>query len=310
MTASFPKPLKKGDTIGIISPSSALNRDVFEKGVSFLEQNGYGVFVHPQNDLQRGQLAGRDKEKVAALTQLFINPAIDGIVCACGGNGAIRLLKHMDFELISKHPKTFVGYSDITILLQALLHQSGFVTFHGPMIGSFGRDFDPRTAIDFFAQIEARMDRLEVPEVEVLRAGRAEGILIGGNMTMLQNLISTPYDWDTQGVILFIEDVDEVLYRIDRMLQHFQLSGKFKHIKAVLVGEMLNTPDGETAHMRPGERPYGYTIEQILRENIPEDIPLCMNFPCGHGKYISTLPVGSKAQLTLDNRGASLVFSR
>jgi len=127
-------------------------------------------------------------------------------------------------------------------------------------------------------------------------------------MTMLQNLVATRFDWDTDKAILFIEDVDEVLYRIDRMLHHFRLAGKFENVAAVLVGEMINVPDGETSHMRPGDKPYGYTIEQILRHNIPSHIPLCMNFPCGHAKYITTLPVGGRAQLHLGKKGATLDF--
>ena len=240
--------------------------------------------------------------------QMFSDPAIDGIVCARGGQSAIRLLDKIDFGIIAQNPKIFVGYSDITVFLQAITKKSGFVTYHGPMVASFGRDFDPRTATDFFAQIEGRMPKLEVQDVDMLIPGHAHGILIGGNMTLLQNLVATPFDWETHKVILFIEDTDEILYRIDRMLHHFPLAGKFKHVAAVLVGEMIDVPDTETSHMRLGERPYGRDIKQILCDHLPSDIPLCMNFPCGHAKYITTLPVGGRVGLTLGKRGAELSF--
>jgi muramoyltetrapeptide carboxypeptidase len=310
MSKKFPKPLKKGDTIGLISPGSFGDKAILEKGAAFLEQNGYRVVVHPQNSAQLGHLAGADIDKVASLMQMFASPEIDGVLCARGGNGSIRLLDKIDFDLIAKNPKVFVGYSDITVLLQAIQKKCGFTTYHGPMAASFGRTFDPRTAYDFFAQIEGRIESVLIPDVDVLTPGLAEGVLVGGNMTMLQNLIATPFDWQTENAILFIEDVDEVLYRVDRMLHHFRLAGKFKNVAAVLVGEMINVPDSETSHMRSGERPYGYTIKQILRDNLPPNIPVCMNFPCGHAQYITTLPIGAKAHLTLNEHGAQLDFIR
>jgi muramoyltetrapeptide carboxypeptidase len=308
MAVKFPKLLKKGDTIGILSPSSTGDKAVIEKGAAFLEQNGYRVVIHAQNSAQLGHLAGSDEEKIAALMEMFADPAIDGILCARGGNGAIRLLDKIDFSVIARNPKVFVGYSDITVLLQAITKQAGFVTYYGPMAASFGRDFDMRTATDFFAMIEGRATHIEVDGIDVLQKGQAQGVLRGGNMTMLQNLIATPFDWETGRVLLFIEDVDEILYRIDRMLHHFRLSGKLKSVAAVLVGEMIDVPDGETSHMRPGEKPYGRDIVRILRDNLPPSIPVCLNFPCGHAKYMTTLPVGGQARLTLDAGRARLDF--
>ncbi|MDR3449352.1 MAG: LD-carboxypeptidase [Alphaproteobacteria bacterium] len=311
MSATFPKALKKGDMIGLVSPSSINDRAVIEGGAEFLRDNGYRVVIHPQNYLQngggKGQLAGSDADKVAALHDLFADPAIDAVMSARGGNGALRLLDKLDYDIIRRNPKVFIGYSDTSVLLQAITAQCGFVTYHGPSASSFGRDFDPRTAEDFFGLLEGHTHKATVPGVEVLTPGRAEGVLIGGNLTMIQNLIATPYELQAQETILFIEDADEVLYRIDRMLHHFRYAGRLRAVRAVIVGDMVNVPDGETLNGGGAGKPYGYSIQDILRSHFP-DIPACLQFPCGHAKYLTTLPVGARARLTLDKNGAELDF--
>ena len=158
--------------------------------------------------------------------------------------------------------------------------------------------------------MHARKDlTLRFPNVECVRAGKAKGILTGGNITRLVLLTGTPYDWSSDDdAILFIEDVNEVLYKLDEKLHQMRLAGRFKYVKAVLVGEMIGIGDGETVHMRKGEKRYGRSLKQIFMEALPPDIPLCFNFPCGHGKNMTTLPIGAKAQLTLNKSGATLKF--
>ena len=311
MPMNFSKPLKNGATIGIVAPASAGDPDILAKGRRVLEEHGYRVVIHPQCYQRIGQLAGTDEDRASALMAMFRDPAIDAIMCARGGNGSIRLLDKLDYPLIKQNPKPFIGYSDITLFLQAISKNCGFVTYHGPMLASFGRDFDPRTADDFFAHIESErgLSRLAVPDVDILVSGEAEGVLVGGNMTLLQNMVGTAYDWSGRDAILFLEDVDEVLYRIDRTLQHFRLAGKFQNIRAVIFGDMIDVPDDETSHMREGERPYGRNIRQILEDNLPPNIPVCMNFPCGHGKHITTLPIGASVKLALGKHGAVMTPS-
>jgi muramoyltetrapeptide carboxypeptidase len=168
------------------------------------------------------------------------------------------------------------------------------------MLASFGREHDPRTLDDFMDVLAGIGAPQEMTyDAAILTPGQAEGVLIGGNMTMLQNILATPYGWDADNAILFLEDLDELVYRLDRMLHHFRYAGKLRGVRAVLIGEMVNVPDGETSFQKPGEKPYGRTIEHILRDNFPADVPLAMNVPCGHGRYLTTLPIGARARVSL-----------
>jgi muramoyltetrapeptide carboxypeptidase len=307
----FPRPLKKGDTIGIVSPASAGSPEALDKGRGVLQRLGYHVVIHPQCYRRAGQLAGSDTDRAQALMDMFANPSIDAIVCGRGGNGSIRILDKLNYNIIKRNPKVFTGFSDITVLLQAISKKCGFVTYHGPTLATYARSGNRHMTHDFSTVVENTGKlKMSYPDVDVVHAGRAEGTLVGGNLTVLQSVIGTSYDLPNTDIVLFIEDVDEVLYRIDRVLNHFRLAGKLKHVKAVICGEMINVPDGETSFMRKGERPYGRDLKQILMDNFPPDIPICMNFPCGHGKYLTTFPVGAKVKLSLGKKGAELSFTR
>jgi len=305
----FPPPLKPGGTIGIVSPGRWLKPELIAKGKALLEKRGYQTVVHAQNYLQDGQLAGSDAARAEAIMDMFADRTIDAVMCARGGTGSIRLLERLDYKLIRRNPKPFIGFSDITVLLQAITRRCSFVTYHGPMTIIFAEKHDPRSVDDFFNVIGAKKSvRLRYPEAKAIRSGQAEGVLVGGNITLLQTLIGTPYDWASKDTILFIEDVDEILYRLDRTLYHLKLAGKFDGIRAVLVGEMCRMADGETGFARKGERPYGKTLKEILLDVLPPDIPLCFDVPCGHGGYVTTLPYGAEVKVSVSGRGVELVF--
>lgn len=312
MKPIFPPLLKPKGTIGIVAPSRWPERAWIDATKAFFEGRGYQVKVHPQNFLKDGQLAGDDAARVAAIHDVFADPSINAVVCARGGTGALRLVNKLDYELIKKNPKPFVGYSDITVLLHAITWHCNLITFHGPMSLNFsnGKN-DPSTTKDFLAVLgnSNKSRAFHYSGIDSIRPGTAEGVLIGGNLTMLQTLVGTSYDWTGKDAILFIEDTDEPLYKIDRTLQHLQLAGKFEHIQAVLVGEMVSVVDSETGFAREGEKPYGRTLRQIVEEHVPPNIPLGFNFPCGHGNYITTLPIGASARLSLGAHGAELSFA-
>lgn len=308
----FPSALKPGSTIGIIAPSRAANPEWTKKGKAFLEKNGYRVVLHPQLKLKDGQLGGSDAQRAKAIMDMFKDKKIDAIMCARGGTGAIRLLDKLDYKLIKKNPKPFIGFSDITNLLQAINRKCGFPTFHGPLLWNFAHDYDKRTATDFLSLLQNQNKEFTqyFSKVDVVRAGNAKGILTGGNITMLQRLIGTPYEWPSKGSILFIEDVDEVIYKLAEKLQHMKLAGKFTGLRAVIVGEMVDIADGESGFARPGEKPYGHSFREILMDLLPSNIPVCFNFPCGHGKFLTTLPVGASAKLVLNSKGAELTITQ
>ncbi|MDX2028011.1 MAG: LD-carboxypeptidase [Alphaproteobacteria bacterium] len=312
MPLSFPPPLKPKGTIGLVSPARWPKPEWIAKSKALLEKRGYQVVVHAQNYLKDGQLAGSDAARTEALMDMFDDSTIDAIMCVRGGTGAIRILDRLDYKLIKKNPKPFVGFSDITVLLQAISKRCGFATYHGPLGWNLAHTHDPRTLDDMLAVIGNKKKSIKThfSEAECIRPGRAEGILTGGNIALLQHLIGTPYDWTGKDSILFIEDVDEPIYKIDRMLQHMRLAGKFNGIRAILVGEMVDIGDGETCYARKGETPYGRSLKQVLTEALPPDVPLCFNFPCGHGKYLTTLPVGAHVKFALAARGAELSFTQ
>ena len=306
---AFPPPLKPKGTVGLVSPGRWPEPAWIDKTKDFLREHGYQVVVHAQNYLQEGQLAGSDAARAEALMDMFADRTIDAILCTRGGTGSLRLLDKIDYEHISQHPKPFIGFSDMTALLHAVAQRSGFVTYHGPMCLNFARaDNDLRTGTDFLTVVGNRRKhcRLHYPEVECVRTGRAEGVLTGGNLTLLQHLIGTPFDWLSDNAILFFEDIDEPLYRIDRTFNHLRLAGKLQNVQAVLVGEMVDVTDNETGFVREGEKDYGRTLREIILEHVPPHALLAFRFPCGHGAYITTLPVGATVQLTLGARGAEI----
>ncbi|HUY67818.1 MAG TPA: LD-carboxypeptidase [Alphaproteobacteria bacterium] len=307
--AVFPPPLKEGGTIGIVSPARWPKREWIARGKALLEQHGYEVVVHAQNYLKEGQLAGSDAARAEAIMDMFADRTIDAIMCARGGTGSLRLLDKLDYKAIKRNPKPLVGFSDITLLLHALHRRCGFVTFHGPLLWNFAESDDPRSAKVLFAILSGEGTRsLRISKIDCVRHGHAEGVLTGGNISHLEHLMGTSYDWSTRDGILFIEDVDEPIYKIDEKLRHMRLAGRFEGVRAVIVGEMIDISDGETGLNRKGEKPYGRSLREVFLENLPPDVPLCFDFPCGHGKYITTLPVGASVRLALGKNGAELSF--
>ncbi len=296
----FPPLLPPQGKVGIVAPSChapAAWLDAFEKK---LMERGYQVVVHKQCSLKNGTLAGSDAERAQALMDMFVDPSIKAIFCVRGGTGSSQLLERLDYEAIQKNPKPFVGFSDMTALLNAITAKTGLVTFHGSMGWSFlPENTDARTEDSLFAMIAQGGCTLPLSAIDVDREGAAQGRLVGGNLSLLQTLIGTPYDWSGENAILFIEDVEEPLYRIERTLTHLRLAGKFKGVRAVLVGEMVGILD-EKPDLDPQEHTiYGHSLKDILRKHLPPAIPLAFNVPCGHGRHLMTFPVGASVSLTL-----------
>jgi len=309
--AVFPPPLKPGGTIGVVSPGRWPKPEWIAHSKVLLEARGYAVVVHAQIYLKDGQLAGSDAARAEAIMDMFADRTIDAVICARGGTGSIRLLDKLDYKTIKKNPKPFIGYSDITVLLQAINKRCGFVTYHGPMLVSFAGNNDPRMLDELLAMVGGKKNlRLRFPDVDCVRPGRVEGNLIGGNITLLEYLIGTPYDWSAKDAILFIEDTEEVIYKMADKLQHLKLAGKFAGVRAVVVGDMVDILDGETGFARKGDRPFGKKLRDIFLDILPPDVPLCFDFPCGHGKYHTTLPFGAPVKLTLDARGVDMTIIR
>jgi len=300
----------RGDAIGIVSPARWPKPEWLEKAKAHLSKRGYEVKIHPQNFLKYGQMAGSDEERASAVMDMFGDNSIQAILCARGGANSNRIVDKLDYKIIRKNPKPFIGFSDISLLQNAITKKSSLVTFHGPMVWNFAHDFDLPMLDDLFDLLENKKDnyRRQYEGVECIRPGKAEGVLVGGNITRLELLMGTPYDWSAKDSILFIEDVDEVIYKIDEKLAHFRLAGRFKNVKAVIIGEMVDIGDGETGFARKNEAPYGRTLRQAFLDHLPSNIPICMNFPCGHGRYITTLPIGAQTKIAISPQSTTLSF--
>lgn len=303
-----PPSLPPGGTIGIVAPSRWPEPAWLDAASAFFKSLGYKVVVHPQCSLRWGRLAGPDQARADALLDMFRDPEINAIQCARGGVGSVRLLDLLDYKLIRQHPKPLVGFSDATALLQAITRQAGIVTYHGPMAWNFAQaKQDPRTGQDLLTVLRATdAFQYHIDGVDVLRPGTATGRLYGGNLHLLTYLAATPFDLpEDEDIILFIEDVDEPLYKLDMLLRRMALAGALRQVRAVLVGELAGVTDGED---NADQQPHGPSLREILLQVLPE-VPICLNFPCGHGSYLTTLPVGMKLQVTLEGQSISAAYT-
>jgi len=309
-SAIFPPLLPSGGTIGIVAPSRWPSKQILEHTTRHLESRGYEVVVHDQCYQKKGTLAGSDAMRAEALNDMFADRTIDAVLCARGGSGSVLILDRLDYEMIRDNPKPIIGMSDITGLLQAITSQTGMVTFHGPVGFHFLPDqYEVLNEQDLFTMIggEATERRMRYPMVEVERGGHAQGRLVGGNLCLLQCMIGTTYDWSGEDAILFIEDVNEPLYKIERMMAHLRLAGKFEGLKAVLIGDIVGIPEEKPETMAPGDTPYGHTLKEIMLKHLPPEIPLGFNFPFGHGRRITTFPVGASVEVSIAPQVSELI---
>jgi len=281
-----PPRLKAGDTIGIAAPSGPFESDLFEQGMDVLRGMGFNVHIPEAIFRRNGFLAGPDEARAGVINTLFADPDIQGILCARGGYGATRVLPHLDWKMIRRHPKAFVGFSDITVLHCVLLANAHLVSLHGPMGTTLGKS--PDTWRGMLRQALTSDNALELAPsgVTVLNHGEATGPVMGGNLTMLCHLVGTPYAPNYQGCLLFIEDVTEAPYRIDRMLVQMKLAGCFDGVAGLVLGEFEDC--GKTAEIH----------EVFMGIFGPLGIPVVAGFPIGHGTENATLPIGLEARLT------------
>ena len=300
----LPVALHKGDTIGLVSPSSASD-DSFSLQLAreAMEALGFKVKAGPHLGSRYGHLAGTDGERAGDLNAMFADPSVKAIVCARGGSGAARLLPLLDYEAIRRNPKAMLGYSDITALHCAIQAKTGLVTFHG-QIGSgswnrfnadqFERVFFRRELMEYRNKVEAG-DEL-VPRRNrtiTLRGGKARGELVGGNLTVLTALAGSSYLPDFDGKILFLEDVGEAPYRVDRMFSTLRLMGALGRIAGFVFGECTDC--------KPGDGYGSLTLEQILDDYIrPLGIPAYRGAMIGHLREQFIVPVGGRVELDAD----------
>jgi len=294
-----PPALRQGEKIGLIAPASSFSREAFLRGCDRLRQMGYEP-VYTQNIFDRDiYFAGTAERRTQELHEYWRRDDVAAMICVRGGYGSNYLLEKLDYSLIAARPKILLGCSDTTSLLTAISDRTGLVGFHGPMVAKDIADgtFD----LSSWKSALQGADQWTVPTtgIEVLRSGRASGRLYGGCLSMLVASLGTPFEMQTQGSILFIEDIAEKPFRIDRMLMQLRLAGKLDGVRGFVFGEMLDCAPlkGET-----------YTLQQvIMRVLTPYNVPIVYGLKSGHvtGGNV-TLPIGVQAELEADGTNVSL----
>jgi len=317
---TLPPALRPGDTIAIVPTARAITVDELRDGIALAESWGLRVKLGAGIGRKHFQQAGTDAERAADLQAAIEDPAVKAIWCARGGYGTIRLMDMVELAPLKKHPKWIVGFSDITVLHNAL-HKLDVASLHAQMPFAIGgkteecRESMRRVLFGEDHVIESAGFRLRAaglipedkpaarsPALEA-RAGQCEGVLIGGNLSMLCSLRGTPYDIDPTGKILFLEDLDELRYHMDRMLQNLKHGGWFRELAGLVVGGMSDMRDKDPRD------PFGMEAEEMIAEAVePYDYPVCYGFPAGHIADNRALVLGAKAKLNVTASGATLSF--
>ena len=295
-----PSRLRRGDTIGLISPSGptspagATTPEHVAATRARLAEAGFETRLAPHALDVRGYLGGGDEARAEDLQDMFADGGVQGILCIRGGYGSMRLLDALDYDLIRRHPKVFIGYSDVTALHLALARRAGLVTFHGPMATALAKDEgDDLRALLRAVTCPEPLGRIinppDGPVVETLVPGIAEGMLLGGNLAVLTALLGTPYLPSFAGTVLFIEDIVDHAYRLDRKLVHLRLANVLRDVAGIVVGE---------CRLRAEPKEPALTIREILEDLVvPTGRPAIFGLACGHGAHHLTLPLGVRARL-------------
>lgn len=300
-----PPRLASGSRVALVAPAGPLlELDDIRRAEALCRALDYQPVVGDHAAGHYGYFSGTDAERLADLNTALQDPAIDAVWCLRGGYGVTRILDGVNFEALARHPRAVIGYSDITALLAAVVQRAGLVAFHAPTARAemppfsrhhFVRVLGGAAQPDPFEPLVAPADVL-VPHanrVVVLRGGVAEGRLAGGNLTLLQCLVGTPYFPDLDGALLFLEDVNEHLYRIDRMLAHLRMIGALSRLAGVLVGRFT----GLKRHMNDGALGVGEVLAHYLG---PLGVPVAHGLPIGHIEDQWTMPVGTRARFDAD----------
>jgi muramoyltetrapeptide carboxypeptidase len=294
-----PRPLPPGGTIAVVSPASpVLDTRSLRGGQDWLERLGYAVHFAAHFNRRWGYAAGRPEERARDLEAAFANPAVDAVLCAGGGHSTGQLLRHLDFGLIADNSKPFVGFSEITVLHAAIGREAGLVTLWGPMFAQLA------TATTFTRESMLRALTSSArpgvvdpdgPPARTIVEGIAEGDLVGGTISLLSSLLGTPWEVDTRGRILLLEDVGEEPCRLDRFLTHLLNAGKLEECAGICFAELTGCLP---RRLEPAWAGPSLTIDDVFAHVIePLGVPAIYGLPLGHGSQLATVPLGVRARL-------------
>lgn len=293
------RPVRSGSRVALVAPSGILpDRAQVELAIENARSLGWIPVLGENVSELHGYLAGTDEQRAADLNKALRDETIDAIWCVRGGYGAMRLLRNIDFPALRANPRPLIGFSDITALHAAIHKECGIVSFHGPTargeLTEFSRD-------SLLRAVEAQADPCgEAPSARVLRPGKARGRLAGGNLALIASLMGTPWSVDFDGAILIIEDIDEAVYRVDRMMRQLLLAGALGRCAAIVAGD-FRPPAGETSE---GNR----SVDEVIAEAAEEaGIPCLAGAPFGHIDDQWTIPLGAVAELDTEARSLHVV---
>ncbi len=287
-----PKPLRRGDTIGLVGISGAIHEPEtrFDKMLETIDALGYKVIVADSCREQYGYLSGTDASRAKGLNRMFRDDRVDAVVCMRGGYGVTRMLDLVDFDVIRANPKLLLGYSDITALHTAIHEKVGMVTFHGPMPDASWVDLDDFSRESMLRALSSTEPLGAIANPEGLEPrcyvpGRCEGRLVGGNLSLVAALCGTPYQLNPEGKVLLLEDVGEYVYRLDSMLTQLRLAGMFEKCVGVVLGGFTNCNEEYEK--------YALQLEDVIRDVIvPAGKPVLANLSIGHTPTKITVPLG------------------
>ncbi len=288
MDIIHPPHLKKGDNIGIAAPAGHFDSDKFNAGVNIIKEMGFKVTIPEDIFLKKRYFAGSDQHRAKLINALFSDPTINAIACARGGFGSLRVLSYLNYDSIKKNPKILIGFSDITALLLTINERCGFVTYHGPVLTSLGLSSEKSHISMYSVLSNKKQKKFEIENNHIIKSGKAEGVISGGNLSTICHMTGTPFQPDFNDKIIFFEDVNEPLYKIDRMLSQMKLAGCFNGIKGIVLGTFENCSTKEE-------------INKVIIEIFDEfKIPVISGLKIGHGKENLTIPIGNRAFFDTD----------
>lgn len=295
----IPPYLKKGDEVILIATARKISSEELDPAITILKSHGLNVVLGMHIFDIDNQFAGTDLERKTDLQWALNHKTAKAIIIARGGYGSVRLVEQLDFSEIKRHPKWLVGYSDVTVLHNAL-HNEGLATLHATMPLNFTKNEEATKSL--FDALFGNLLETRIDECLSKRDGNVSAEIVGGNLSLIYSLSGTPFDLNTDGKILFIEDLDEYLYHIDRMMMQLKLSGKLKNLAGLIVGGMSDMKDNQI--------PFGKTAEEIIYDAVMEyKYPVCFNFPAGHVDKNLAIYFGKKANLIIDSDNTTLTYS-
>lgn len=290
----FPENLKNGDRIRIVAPAGKVQNDKVLPGIELLQDIGYEVLVGKHVFNRNFQYSGSDQQRANDLQEAIDDQQTRAIICARGGYGSVRIIEKIDFSPLLKNPKWLVGFSDVTVL-HSILNKLGLASIHGAMPAFFLENKKPtRSFLSLMDLLSTGKSQTETAAHSLNRAGVCSGELVGGNLSLLYSLQGTPWQLETSGKILLIEDLSEYLYHIDRMMQNLRLTGQLKNLAGLVVGGFTDMKDNES--------PFGKSAYEIILESVKNyQFPVCFDFPIGHIPKNLPIILGAQYQLAVGN---------